>query len=127
MTPNTLLRLISVAQHYELGSVMVDITNEVDVAVWFATHRFANGDIARGDHDERGVIYRFDKEVIEKFVRPRWKLGHETPAHFHLARSLERPGLSVSQTSQISTARMESAPSRKLAVVSSDSRTPQHI
>jgi hypothetical protein len=61
---------------------MVDITNEVDVAVWFATHRFASGDIAQGDHDERGVIYRFDKEVMEKFVSPAVEVGPRDPGTF---------------------------------------------
>jgi hypothetical protein len=82
ITPHTLLRLISVAQHYELGSVMVDITKEIDVAVWFATHRFASGDVVRGDHDERGVIYRFDAEVIKRFVPPAVEVGPRDPGTF---------------------------------------------
>jgi hypothetical protein len=82
MTPNSLLRLISVAQHYELGSVMVDMTSEVDVAVWFATHRFASGEVARADHDGRGVIYRFDAEVIKQFIPPAVNIGAQTRGAF---------------------------------------------
>ena len=82
MTPNTLLRLISVAQHYGLGSVMVDITNEVDVAVWFATHLFGTGELVRSEHDDRGVIYRFNAETIQKFVPPAVEVGARDPSRF---------------------------------------------
>jgi hypothetical protein len=82
MTPNTLLRIISVAQHYELGSVMVDITNDVEVAVWFATHLFGSGDLARSEPDERGVIYRFNAESIQKFVPPAVEVGAREPSRF---------------------------------------------
>src|SRR6185295_8846478 len=54
--PNTLLRLISLAQHYEYESSMVDFTKDIDTAVWFATHRWNGNPVTEG----RGVIYRVD-------------------------------------------------------------------
>src|ERR1041384_7803857 len=64
--PKTLLRLISLAQHYEYESSMVDFTKDVDIAVWFATHRWSGDPVAEG----RGVIYRVDlaraNEAIDK-------------------------------------------------------------
>ena len=91
-TPNTLLRLISVAQHYGFGSVMVDITQAVDVAVWFATHHFASGEIAQGDQDARGVIYRFNAAAIQTATPAAIESGPRDPGAFPVAGLMRAAG-----------------------------------
>jgi len=61
---------------------MVDITDDVDVAVWFATHLFSTGELVRSEHDDRGVIYRFNAAAIEKFVPPAVDVGARDPSKF---------------------------------------------
>ena len=60
-----LLQVISISQHYEYRSSMIDVTRDVDVAGWFASHRWT-GELASGDNSESGVIYRFDAEMINE-------------------------------------------------------------
>ena len=67
MTPNTLLRLISVQQHYGRGSVMIDVSTDMAVATWFATHHFSTGDLVDTHTDALGVMYRFDADAIKTF------------------------------------------------------------
>jgi hypothetical protein len=55
-----MLDLISVAQHYEYGSIMVDTTRDIDTAAWFATHNWSTGELAKSIDGSSGVIYRFD-------------------------------------------------------------------
>jgi len=63
-----LFQLISISQHYEYPSSMIDATRDVDVAGWFASHRW-NGELAAGDNSAWGVIYRFDCEKIDKCLK----------------------------------------------------------
>jgi len=63
---NSLLTLVSWAQHYEFGSIMVDISSSPAVAAWFASHRWS-GELAKDD-DGEGVIYRFDYREIRRFL-----------------------------------------------------------
>lgn len=73
-TSKALARLISVAQHYEYGSVMVDVTRSVDVALSFATHDWVNG-ARTPSPDGGGVIYRFDRGAIERAMQDLLKGG----------------------------------------------------
>ena len=72
----SLLTLISWAQHYEFGSIMVDISSSPRVAAWFASHRWS-GEVARDDQGQ-GVIYRFNYVKIRQFLEK--ELDRETPA-----------------------------------------------
>jgi len=62
------LDLVSLSQHYGFGSVMVDITRDVDTAVWFATRDWETGHLVRHP-GEQGVIYRFDESKIRFLVK----------------------------------------------------------
>ncbi len=70
------LTLVSWAQHYEFGSIMVDVTSSPAVAGWFASHRWS-GEVATDDQ-AHGVIYRFDYNKIRSFLEK--ELEHETSA-----------------------------------------------
>jgi hypothetical protein len=65
-----LLRLISVCQHYELPSTMVDFTWSWDSALWFATHHWRGDPATEGE----GVVYRVDigrlNRLVEAFFAP---------------------------------------------------------
>jgi hypothetical protein len=71
------LRLISLSQHYEHGSTMVDVSKSPEIAAWFASRSWSDGlplgIKASGD----GVIYRFHSHSIEKMVSDRllWRDG----------------------------------------------------
>ena len=56
--PSTLGALISLAQHYEWPSSMVDVTSSPAIATWFATHDWMTGE-RRADTSSSAVIYRF--------------------------------------------------------------------
>lgn len=56
--PDAVAYLISLAQHYEWQSSMVDVTSSIGVALWFATHEWSTGHRVV-DPAGRGVIYRF--------------------------------------------------------------------
>lgn len=63
-TPHEMLDLISIAQHYEYRSIMVDVSSSIDAATWFATRDWSSGALA-GSHDGScGVIYRIDAHKI---------------------------------------------------------------
>lgn len=62
------LDLVSLSQHYGFGSVMVDITRDIDTAVWFATRDWETGHLVRHP-GEQGVIYRFDESKIRFLVK----------------------------------------------------------
>lgn len=73
------LHLIALAQHYGFGSVMVDVTNSVDVASWFASRRYQDGTVC-AESRARGVIYRFDKHQIDEVLRTRFvSRQHSSP------------------------------------------------
>ncbi len=74
----TLLQLISISQHYEYGSIMTDITSNVDVAAWFASHEWSSGERAVGRVEDSGVIYRFNAGNINRHMNK--ELENETPA-----------------------------------------------
>jgi hypothetical protein len=63
------LNLISLAQHYEYGSVMVDVSRSIDVALWFAAFRWKDDSLIGDSSDDYGVIYRFDAEAIKQLVK----------------------------------------------------------
>jgi hypothetical protein len=70
--PQSHLDLISLAQHYEYGSVMVDVTRSIDVAIWFAAFRWKDGSLIGSSSDDVGVIYRFDEEAIKRVLEVRF-------------------------------------------------------
>jgi hypothetical protein len=53
----------SLAQHYELATALVDVTDDARVALWFATHQW---DATRSPPapGSEGVVYRFDREQL---------------------------------------------------------------
>jgi len=55
----------SLAQHYELATALVDLTDDVRVALWFATNEW---DATRPSPAEgrEGVVYRFDREQLDQ-------------------------------------------------------------
>ena len=63
--PFQLLRFISLSQHYEYGSVMIDFSADPSVAGWFASHRW-DGALAKGDG--YGVIYRFELDKLNEVL-----------------------------------------------------------
>lgn len=64
-----MLDLISIAQHYDYGSIMVDVSTSVGAAVWFATRDWTSGEIAGSSGGSPGVIYRFDATKIADILR----------------------------------------------------------
>lgn len=64
--PDNLLKLISIAQHYEYPTAMVDLSSSLDVGTWFATNSWTDGKPLKTG---TGIIYRFDREAILKSIR----------------------------------------------------------
>jgi len=62
------LDLISISQHYEYGSIMIDVSKDVDTAVWFATRDWKTGEITKSSDGSPGVIYRFDAQKIKTMM-----------------------------------------------------------
>jgi hypothetical protein len=75
-----LASLISLSQHYEYGSCMVDITADPDIAVWFASH-YWTGQLIQADN-ENGVVYRFKADVINSAMQK--ELLVESPAQMEI-------------------------------------------
>ena len=48
---------------------MIDVTKDVECAMWFATRKWVTGEIAGSDDGSPGVIYRFDGHEIERAMR----------------------------------------------------------
>lgn len=71
----TFAKLVSLSQHYEFASCMIDITSNPDVAVWFATHSWS-GEPVVGDRE--AVVYRFDADAVNAALQK--ELLAETPA-----------------------------------------------
>lgn len=71
-----LANLVSLSQHYEFGSCMIDITSDPDVAAWFASHSWS-GETATFQSQD-GVVYRFHADTINKAFHK--ELMVETPA-----------------------------------------------
>ena len=63
-----LLNLISIAQHYEYGSVMIDVSKDIDIAIWFATRDWNTGALAGSRDGSPGAIYRFDADRISAMM-----------------------------------------------------------
>lgn len=66
--PQATLDFIAIAQHYEYGSAMTDVSKRTDVAAWFATRQWTSGQIAAAANGSPGVIYRFDAERISAIL-----------------------------------------------------------
>lgn len=66
--PHATMDFISIAQHYEYGSAMIDVTRSTDVAAWFASRDWMTGQIASAGDGTPGVIYRFDAERISAIL-----------------------------------------------------------
>ncbi|MFG0259520.1 MAG: FRG domain-containing protein [Phycisphaerales bacterium JB041] len=64
------LRLIALAQHYEHGSSMVDVTRSPDIAAWFASHTWNDGQ-PTGTRNGVGSIYRFNSHALETMISDR--------------------------------------------------------
>ncbi len=63
-TPHEMLDLISIAQHYEYRSIMVDVSSSIDAATWFATRDWSSGAVAGSRDGSPGVIYRIDADKV---------------------------------------------------------------
>jgi hypothetical protein len=63
------LDLISIAQHYEYGSIIVDVSTSIDAAVWFATRDWVTGNLAGSEDGSPGVIYRIGADRIFDILR----------------------------------------------------------
>jgi hypothetical protein len=57
--------LISIAQHYEYGSLMVNVSTSIHASVWFATRDWKTGKVAGSSDGSPGVIYRIDAKKME--------------------------------------------------------------
>lgn len=74
----------SLAQHYELATALVDVTDDVNVALWFATHEW-NARQPLPAAGSEGVVYRFDREQLEHALKAqflsmlRWALEKRLP------------------------------------------------
>lgn len=66
--PQAMLDLISIAQHYDYGSIMVDVSTSIGAAVWFATRDWESGNVAGSSDGSPGVIYRFDAGKIAGLI-----------------------------------------------------------
>lgn len=62
------LRLIALAQHYEHGSSMVDVTRSPEIAAWFASHTWADDQPTGSRIDGFGSIYRFRGRSLERMI-----------------------------------------------------------
>lgn len=71
-------QIISLAQHYEFTSSMIDITKDPDAAVWFASHTWSGHTLKLDNTD--GVIYRFRNDNDEINLALNKELMAETPA-----------------------------------------------
>jgi hypothetical protein len=63
------LDLISIAQHYDYGSIMIDVSKSIPVSAWFATRDWKTGRIVGSNDGSPGVIYRFDADKIAGVLR----------------------------------------------------------
>ncbi|EQB35371.1 hypothetical protein M947_08800 [Sulfurimonas hongkongensis] len=64
------LNLTGIAQHYELATNYLDITNNFDVACFFATCKYENGKYYPiGNISKPGVIYKIYEMVLPPFVQ----------------------------------------------------------
>lgn len=54
----------SLAQHYELATALVDLTDDCRVALWFATNEWEPARPPPAS-DSEGVVYRFDRQQLE--------------------------------------------------------------
>jgi hypothetical protein len=68
VTPE-LFDLISIAQHYEYGSIMVDVSTSIDASAWFATRDWESGEVTGSRGGEPGVIYRIDALAVARALR----------------------------------------------------------
>jgi hypothetical protein len=59
-----MLDLIAIAQHYEYGSIMVDVSTSIDASAWFATRDWETGRVAASDDGSPGIIYRIDAKKL---------------------------------------------------------------
>lgn len=66
--PQAMLDLISIAQHYDYGSIMVDVSTSIGAAAWFATRDWESGKVAGSNDGSPGVIYRFDAGKIAGYM-----------------------------------------------------------
>lgn len=68
------LELTALSQHYEFGSTMIDVTFDVDVATWFASHKWSDGSVLASP-GMNGFIYRFDRGAIVRMLSDRLLWG----------------------------------------------------
>jgi hypothetical protein len=64
-----MLDVISIAQHYEYGSIMVDVSTDIDTGVWFATRDWTTGAVAGSGDGGPGAIYRIDATKVEDMMQ----------------------------------------------------------
>lgn len=66
-----LMRLISLSQHYEINSAMVDFSKVIDVAMWFSKYTWEE---IKVDHGQ-GVMYRVDSNKFKKAIKNIFPIG----------------------------------------------------
>lgn len=71
-----LVLMISLAQHYEIPSYMIDITHDPEIAIWFASHRWSGEFISNREGD--GVVYCFSGDKLNESIYK--ELATEAPA-----------------------------------------------
>jgi hypothetical protein len=54
-------KLLSIGQHYGLRTHLMDWSSDWEVALWFATHQWANGNYVQGGD---AVIYQIDVQAL---------------------------------------------------------------
>lgn len=68
------LQFIAIAQHYEHSSSMIDVTKSPEIAAWFASHRWSNGN-PTNNAEGNGSIYRFNISTLKKAFDDRFLWG----------------------------------------------------
>lgn len=71
---NMKVDFLALAQHYELNTNLIDVTSEVEIAAYFATHRWING-IATPVEDGIGCIRVFASPTLTiEIIDPRFHM-----------------------------------------------------
>lgn len=60
------------AQHYGIPTALIDLTESIEVALFFATHR-RDGGGWKPCENGKGVLYRVDRDAIDACYRPRFQ------------------------------------------------------
>jgi hypothetical protein len=80
--------LWSLAQHYELSTALVDLTDAIDVALWFATNEWRDG--SPPPTSGYGCIYKFNYAQLETILANHHKLQNARLAALGLSERVPR-------------------------------------